>query len=138
LSSDDHKKQASGGGGGGGFSGGGGFAAPVSDQGELLLFGGRNHDVFLGCLNCNEYDNASVFNSYGPHGGRYQTESIFNRFGDYSSRYSDYRACNSYGSDPPIIVDRQGQAYGRLTLNRFAHQVNAPETIAWLKGVYQL
>ena len=32
---------------------------------ELLLFGGHNHKVFLGCLTCNQYDAGSVFNRVG-------------------------------------------------------------------------
>lgn len=134
--------------GGGGSGGGGGAAAgspsrPVMSSAspltntELLLFGGRGHKVFLGCLNCGEYDAGSVFNQYGTHGSAYSGDSIFNSYGDYGSPYSDYSACNVYASDPPVIVDRQGAAYGRLTLNPYAHQVASSETIAWLKGVCQ-
>ena len=110
---------------------------PPAAQPELLLFGGDGHKVFLGCLNCNEFEPGSVLNKYGDHGSPYQEASIFNRYGEFGSAYSAHSACNSYATDPPIIVDQQGVAYGRLTLNRFAYQVNSPETIAWLQGVCQ-
>lgn len=131
------------GGGGGSGSSGGGSNLSGSSQGifplspELLLFGGRDHRVFLGCLNCSEYDSGSVFNKFGDHGSPYATDSIFNRYGDYGSPYSDSSACSRYASDPPIVVDRQGNAYGRLTVNRFAYQISNPSIVAWLNGVCQ-
>jgi len=102
---------------------------------ELLLFGGENHKVFLGCLNCSENDGDSVFNTYGTHGAKYSTESIFNKYGTYGSKYSSRSACSPYASDPPIIVDRQGNSYGYLTLNKSAGQVRNPTVVAWLVGV---
>lgn len=137
-------KGSEGGGGGGGYpalppnGGVNGFGAGGLNglgQRELLLFGGLNHDVFLGCLNCNEFDAGSVLNRFGRHGSEFLSESIFNSFGEYGSLYSNYSACNQDASEPPIIVDRQGNAYGRLTLNRFGYQIPAPEVIAWLAGV---
>lgn len=102
---------------------------------ELLLFGGSGHRVFLGCLNCSKYDPNSIFNAYGTHGSPYGAESIFNRYGEYGSPYSSSSACNQYASDPPIIVDREGNSYGRLTLNRYGSQVNSSSIVAWLTGV---
>jgi hypothetical protein len=102
---------------------------------ELLLFGGHNHTVFLGCLNCSEFDSGSIFNEFGNHGSRFSSESIFNSYSDYGSRYSNDSACNKFATNPPIIVDRAGYAYGRLTINRFAYQVSNSNIIAWLTGV---
>jgi hypothetical protein len=126
-------------------SGGGPASSPSSDSNqnvfprtpELLLFGGKNHKVFLGCLNCSEFDTGSIFNQFGDHGSRFGSESIFNRFSDYGSAYSSHSVCNKFASDPPIVVDRAGNAYGRLTLNQFAYQVNDPQVIAWLTSVCQ-
>jgi hypothetical protein len=102
---------------------------------ELLLFGGRNHTIFLGCLNCSAFDASSLFNRSGNHGNRFSSESIFNSYSEYGSPYSDDSACNRFASNPPIIVDRAGNAYGRLTINRFAYQVSNSTIVAWLAGV---
>jgi hypothetical protein len=102
---------------------------------ELLLFGGLNHTVFLGCVNCSEFDATSLLNRFGDYGNRFSSESIFNRYSDYGSRYGNESACNRYASNPPIIVDRAGTAYGRLTLNRHAYQVSNSTIVAWLAGV---
>jgi hypothetical protein len=93
------------------------------DAPALLLFGGRGHKTFLGCLNCSEYDPGSIDNAYGTHGSRYSSVSIFNHYSDYGSRYSDYSACNPYATDPPVIVDKGGKYYGRLTLNRYHAEI---------------
>lgn len=58
-----------------------------------------------------------MFNNYGDYGSRYSSTSMWNRYGDYGSRYSDVSACSTLASDPPIVVDRDGRDYGRVTLN---------------------
>lgn len=87
--------------------------------GELLLFGGSDHDAFLGCLNCGKYDSGSIWNKYGSHGSRYSAESIWNRYGTYGSQYSSESPWNRYGQSPPAIVDREGNFYGYFTANRY-------------------
>jgi hypothetical protein len=86
---------------------------------ELLLFGGDDHKTFLGCLNCGRFDPGSVCNRFGDHGSRFSSESIWNRFGNYGSRFSSYSPWNRFASDPPVIVDRQGNFYGYFTSNRY-------------------
>jgi len=86
---------------------------------ELLLFGGRNHRVFLGCLNCGGLNSDSVCNRFGDYGSRFSDKSIWNRFSDHGSRFSDYSPWNRFASDPPVIVDADGAFYGYLTSNRF-------------------
>ena len=84
----------------------------------LLLYGGSNQDVFLGCLNCNRYASDSVCNRYGTFGSRYSAESIWNRYGVYGSRYSGTSPWNRYASNPPVIVDRDGNFYRYFTASR--------------------
>ena len=36
----------------------------VSAQ-KLHLYGGSNHDVYLGCLNCSKTDSNSIWNDFG-------------------------------------------------------------------------
>ncbi|MCS7173981.1 MAG: hypothetical protein N0A24_11550 [Armatimonadetes bacterium] len=94
-------------------------AAAQAQTPELLLFGGRDHRVFLGCLNCGRFDPDSVCNRFGEYGSRFSSRSIWNRFGDYGSRFSPYSPWNRLALYPPVIVDRQGNFYGYFTSNRF-------------------
>lgn len=85
---------------------------------ELLLFGGKDHKEFLGCVNCSSYDGGSICNRYGEQGSRYASNSIWNRYGEYGSKYSDLSPWNKYASFPPVIVDRDGAFYGSFTAAR--------------------
>lgn len=103
---------------------------------EIMIFGGDNHDVYLGCLSCSEYDSDSVFNEYGDYGSRYSSESIFNNFGDYGSRFSQYSPCNPFANDPPVIVDEDGNFYGYLTLSISKNQgIRGTDIEQWLELV---
>lgn len=85
---------------------------------EILIMGGRDHDEFLGCLTCSESSRNSVWNSYSEHGWE-NNYGTWNSYGPHKSRYSTTSARNEYSTNPPILVDRQGNAYGELTVNRF-------------------
>jgi hypothetical protein len=85
----------------------------------LLLFGGEGHRVFLGCINCSQYDSDSIFNEYGTYGSKYSDTSIWNPYGTYGSRYSDDSPWNPYASNPPVVVDHDGNFYGYFTANQF-------------------
>jgi hypothetical protein len=103
-----------------------------------MLFGGRDHKTYLGCLNCSKFDTDSIFNEFGPHGSAFETDSIFNRFGDFGSSFSDYSPCNRFASDPPVIGDPQGNFYGRLTINALQPEKTRSEYwSAWIAGVCQ-
>ena len=69
----------------------------------LLIYGGSNHDVYLGKLNASRYDSESIWNEYGRYGSKYNSNSIW----------------NEYGSNPPVLVDSQGNFYGYFTANRY-------------------
>lgn len=116
--------------------------APVPSDGigtspaKLMIFGGDNHTVYLGCLNCSEYAADSVKNTYGTHGSAYSQESIMNHYSQYGSPYSSESACSEYASDPPVIVDQAGKFYGRLTLNRYRGDIGAgAQLMGWLAAV---
>lgn len=103
---------------------------------EILIFGGRRHDTFLGCLTCSQYNSSSVFNEFGKYGSSYSATSVFNNYSDFGSPYSPYSACNKYATDPPVLVDRAGNFYGRLTLNQYrGDRVTDSTVLAWLAGV---
>ena len=113
----------------------GATAATPSYQQKTMLFGGPDHKIYLGCLSCSEYSTESVFNKYGTFGSRYSSTSIWNHYSDYGSAYSSFGACNPYASDPPVIVDQDGNFYGRMTLNKYHTQIGRGGTFYdWLYG----
>jgi hypothetical protein len=114
-------------------------AAPVSPSGiignvKLMIFGGTDHKVYLGCLNCSQVALDSVLNPVGEHGSPVAQESIFNVVSPYGSVVSPESACNVVASDPPVIVDQNGRYYGRLTLNVVAPEIGiGPQFFGWLR-----
>lgn len=108
----------------------------VFAQGDVLLFGGRNHDVFLGCFSCRSTDPDSLFNEYGTYGGRYGTNSIFNPYSQYGGAYGAFSVCNRFGTNAPVLVDEAGGFYGHLTVNRFHRsRVDDPDINWWVENV---
>lgn len=85
----------------------------------LHLYGGSNHDVYLGCLNCSNYDSDSIWNEYGTYGSTYNSKSIWNAYGTYGNSYNSDSPWNSYGSNPPVVVDKSGNFYGYFTVNSY-------------------
>lgn len=103
---------------------------------ELLIFGGQDHKTFLGCLNCSASSTSSVLNQYSQYGSSYSASSIFNKYGIFGSAYSNYGVCSTYATDPPVIVNRAGGYFGRLTLNTsLSDAVRDDRVHAWLLGV---
>ena len=98
-------------------------------QTSLLLYADNHERTFLGCLNCSEYDSASVWNQYSEYGNSFGDTSIRNPHSDYGSRHSDLSACNPYASSPPRILDGNDNYYGRFTLNKSAGDANNEDYI---------
>ena len=86
---------------------------------SLLIFGGKNHDVFLGCLNCDKYQDKSIWNKYGDYGSKYNAKCIWNKYGVYGGKYSDYSPFNKYASYPPVLVDKDGNFYGYFSADKY-------------------
>ena len=87
----------------------------------LHIYGGRNGDEYMGCLNCSSYDSNSIWNEYGTSGSSYNSESIWNEYGTFGSEYSVYSPWNAYTSEPPGLYDSDGGFYGYLTANEYMH-----------------
>jgi len=66
---------------------------------------------YLGALSSNPYDQDSVSNPYGQYGSQYSQDSINNPYGEYGSPYSDKSINNPYATNPPIILDPDGDDY---------------------------
>ena len=110
-------------------------SAATADE-KLMIFGGRDHSTYLGCISCPQYDSDSVYNQSGLHGNRYEPDSVFNPRGIFGARYSNYSPCNPVAKEPPVIVDREGNFYGRLTVNPHHAQATPSDTWkGWIAGV---
>jgi hypothetical protein len=113
-----------------------GFAGNARAQEAMLIYGGEDNRTFLGCLNCDKNTANSVQNEYGQYGSQYSSTSIFNKYGQYGSPYSQYSVCNEYTTTAPVIVDKNGKFYGRLSLNSYApNEVQNASIRTWLAGV---
>lgn len=99
---------------------------PARAGGDLHIVGDRNHDTYLGCITCNKQDSDSIRNRYGRYGNNVSPTSIFNNVSMYGSSVSPYSACNSIATNPPIVVDDDGIAYGYLTVNPNLEFVDIP------------
>lgn len=98
------------------------WTPPPVPYNTLHIYGGSNHDQYLGCLNCSLYDSNSIWNQYGTYGSNYSNQSIWNNNGTYGNNYSDVSPWNSYASHPPVIVDKNGSFYGYLTTDMWRPQ----------------
>ncbi len=60
------------------------FGLSSFGQNALHIYGGKDHDVYLGCLNCDKFNTSSIWNIYGTYGSRYNLLSIWNAYGNIS------------------------------------------------------
>jgi hypothetical protein len=95
------------------------FLFETSNGQTLHLYGGRNHDFYLGCLNCNNFDQNSIWNEFGKFGNIYNANCIWNEFGTFGNEFSAISPWNPYSSNPPVVVDREGNFYGYFTVNEY-------------------
>jgi hypothetical protein len=104
---------------------------------KIMIFGGEDHRVYLGCLSCSGFVADSVLNRYGDHGSKYATNSIFNIYGGYGGKYADGSPCNRYTDHAPVVVDDVGDYYGKLTINNNSEQTRSEALKSWIAGVCQ-
>jgi hypothetical protein len=102
---------------------------------KFMLFGGDNHDVYLGCINCSEYARDNLYNSSTRYGRRTSRQSIWNVVGSYGSTVSRYSPWNVLASEPPVIVDDCGNFYGRFTVNTSHPQRT---TVPWIVALIEM
>lgn len=98
-------------------------------QTSLQLFGGEDHKIYLGCLNCDDVESNSIWNDVGTYGSDVSSLSIWNDVGEYGSDVSNVSPWNDVASYPPVIVDKEGNFYGYLTVNE-AHEKRAEFSLA--------
>lgn len=85
---------------------------------KLYLFGGKESDVLLGCLNCDKYDSESIWNEFGKYGSKYNSQSIWNKYGTYGGSGGRFSPFNRF-STPPKIIDAKGYFIGYFTTDKY-------------------
>jgi hypothetical protein len=109
----------------------------ASDKDDLVVFGGANHEVFLGCL-CDGERPDSVFNLSGEHGSDVAPASIRNKFSPYGSNHDDTSACDAKATHPPVVLTSQGKSLGLLTVNPdLKRRITTPSVADWLARMCQ-
>jgi hypothetical protein len=86
---------------------------------DLLLFGGSNHDQYLGCLKCSDSRSDSVCNGFGKYGNEYGS-NMWNEFSSpYGNEFSNSSPWNEFSTSKsvPVLVDKNGKFYGYFTIN---------------------
>lgn len=94
--------------------------APVarapSAPGTILIFGGRGHKEYLGCLTCDQFENSSVWNDTSDYGW-HNSVGKWSNVGEYGSTVDQHSACNEYSTDPPVMVRPDGRFVARLSVS---------------------
>ena len=94
-------------------------SAPAPVSVTLYLFGGSNHDLYIGCLTCNSFHLESVCNQFGSYGSQFASLSIWNQFGLYGSQFATSSPWNQFSSGGPKIIGSDNLFYGYFTTNQF-------------------
>jgi hypothetical protein len=92
---------------------------------KLMIFGGRGHKTYLGCLDCSPSAYDSIWNNDGPYGScplAADTLWCHGLAADFGAPglSSSYSACSESADDPPVIVDHSGKYYGRYSVGEGA------------------
>jgi hypothetical protein len=87
-------------------------------QPKLKIYGGKNHDQFLGCMTCTANDSSSIWSVFSDYGSTHNAKSIWNETGKYGNKTSEYSPYNKKAKYPPLVLDENGKSYGYLTINK--------------------
>lgn len=94
------------------------IAPPISTT-AYYLYSRESTPVYLGCLNCGNFNTESVCNQFGTYGSEFASRSIWNQFGTYGSQFSSYSPWNQFSSNGPAIYGSDNLFYGYFTVNQF-------------------
>ncbi|MFB0847287.1 copper amine oxidase N-terminal domain-containing protein [Paenibacillus oleatilyticus] len=86
-------------------------------KGPLTIYS-NDGKTYLGKLTANDLDTDSIYNDLGTYGSKFSTTSIWNEFGTYGGKFSLQSAFNDFATEPPIILDGDGNITGYLTTNK--------------------
>ncbi|WP_124981413.1 hypothetical protein [Nonlabens xiamenensis] len=82
---------------------------------EMHLYGGENHQVYLGCLTCERFQTNSIWNAFGEYGSSFSSTSIWNDLNIYGDPNKNYSPWNPLSTNPPKILNQHGKFLGYLT-----------------------
>ena len=111
--------------------------SPLTFAQTFSLYAGNNYDTFLGCLNVSKFNSDSIWNQYGTYGSRYNNLSIWNQFGQYGSNYSSLSPWNRFASNPPAIMDENGDFYGYFTISTVKTNRTKIDWVLWILENYE-
>lgn len=86
---------------------------------KVMIYGGENHDVYLGCITCTQFNGESVWNEEGVYGTKNNNLSIWSEFSEFGNEFSYLSPWNEFATHPPILVDENGGYYGYFTRNPY-------------------
>lgn len=87
----------------------------------LSIFGGKDHSVFLGCINCGKNDEKSILNPKSAYSLK-KKKGFWSDNSPYNSWYSKLSACNSYANNPPVIKNQDNKVVAVLSANRYSDE----------------
>lgn len=85
-------------------------------QMAIHIYAGPLYREYLGCLNCDQFDVASVWDGYGAMGW----DNVFaanSHFAQYRSSHGRYSACDPFAAEPPIMKDNSLRLHGVLNVS---------------------
>lgn len=103
----------------------------------LYIYGGKDHDIYLGKFNASKYDSESIWNNSGTYGNKYNSKSIWNMNSTYGDKYSQYSPWNNNASNPPILKDERGKEYGCLSANKYKVEYRYREIVQCMVDNYE-
>ena len=92
-------------------------APTASANNAPMIFGGQDHDIYLGNISLQQGDRDSIYNLQGKYGDPNADLSISNKKSIYGSATSALSACNPQATNPPILVNKYNNVLGDFTLN---------------------
>ncbi|WP_420345216.1 hypothetical protein [Pelagibius sp.] len=115
---------------------GAGAAPAQAQEPDYLLYGGRDHTIFLGCLNCSRFDSDSVWNKAGAYGSEHDRSTIWSKASPYGSPYNALSPWHPHSTDAPVVRDRNGKSYGKFTRNVFDGARTDVDALLWILDNY--
>ncbi len=96
-------------------------SSDFSTSKEYKIFGGKGHDIYLGCIGCSEFKADSICNGFGNYGNEFSSSGMFNEFSGFGNEFASKSPWNEYSlsNDVPVLVDDAGNFYGYFTTNEY-------------------
>lgn len=117
------------------------FQPPLIDGDEpIYIYSNDTTKTFLGCLNCGNRVDNSIFNYVSYYSNDIYPNSIFNPRGKYGKIEGDYGVVNPNAKYPPLLIGKKSQKqYGVLSLGPQGYHSQSADTLYQiLRHKYQL